>query len=397
MSSLPEIIIIGTGPAGLMAAEVVSAAGHRVLLADKMPSPGRKFLMAGKSGLNLTYDTDHAGALGTLTPQSPQLRDALAAFCPSEVRQWAEGLGQSLFTGSSRRVFPKAMKASPLLRAWLERLDAQGVVLRTRWEWQGWQGNECVFSTPEGMVATQPKALVLALGGASWPKLGSDGAWTAHLPSTPLHPANMGFEVNWSDHMARHFGAPVKQVRLSAGTTSLLGEFVISRRGVEGSAIYALSRELREAMTDQGTTLTLDLLPDTDTTALAQKLSAPRGKASATNYLRKRAGLGGAKAALLREGIGPTLPPPGELAHQIKNLPLRLTRPRPLDEAISTAGGLPFDALDDHLMLQERPGTFIAGEMLNWEAPTGGFLITTCLATGRLAGKGLLQWLHQSS
>ncbi|MHA3913936.1 TIGR03862 family flavoprotein [Halovulum sp. GXIMD14793] len=394
MSNIPEIIVIGTGPAGLMAAEVISAAGHRVLLADKMPSPGRKFLMAGKSGLNLTYDTDHAGAQAAITPQSPHLRNALSAFGPSEVRQWAEGLGQSLFTGSSRRVFPKVMKASPLLRAWLERLNAQGVELKTRWAWQGWEGNECLFSTPEGIVATQPKALVLALGGASWSKLGSDGAWTAHLPSIPLHPANMGFEVDWSDHMARHFGAPVKQVRLSAGTTSLLGEFVISRNGLEGSVIYALSRELYGAMTDQGTTLTLDLLPDTDAAALAQKLAAPRGKTSATNHLRKRAGLSGAKAALLREGIGPTLPPPGELAHRIKNLPLRLTRPRPLDEAISTAGGLPFDTLDDHLMLQDRPGTFIAGEMLDWEAPTGGFLITTCLATGRLAAEGAIRWLR---
>ncbi len=393
MTETPDTIVVGTGPSGLMAAETISAQGYRVALVDRMPSPGRKLLMAGKSGLNLTFDTDTDGAIAAVHPTSPQIRAALSGFGPAEAKDWAQGLGQDLFTGTSGRVFPTVMKASPLLRAWLARLRAQGVTLQTAWRWNGWRDGSVVFETPQGAVLLNPPALVLALGGASWSRLGTDGSWAEHLPAKSFQPANMGFEVAWSEHMQRQFGQPVKQVRLSTGETQVLGEFVISRTGIEGSAVYALSRHLREVMTGDGADLIVDLLPDLSVDALTERLSKPRGKASHSNHLRKRAGLAGAKSALLREVLGTEIPAPQALAERIKHLPLRVLATRPLDEAISTSGGLPLDKLDDHLMLHDHPGVFVAGEMLDWEAPTGGFLITTCLATGRLAGQGALNWL----
>ncbi|QDL92326.1 TIGR03862 family flavoprotein [Paroceanicella profunda] len=388
---MTDALIAGAGPAGLMAAERLAAAGLSVLVAEAKPSVARKFLMAGKSGLNLTREDsaeDVARLCGADAPGAQALRAALAAFGPAEVRAWAEALGQPMFTGSSRRVYPVAMKASPLLRAWLKRLTDAGVTLRTRMRWTGLEDGAHVFADGTRL---RPKVAVLAFGGGSWPRLGSDAGWTGALdatgvPRAPFRPANMGFDVAWSPHMERHFGAPVKPVALSFGATRLRGEFVISRAGVEGSAIYALSAALRDACGPEGVTLTLDLAPDRAAEALAAALSRPRGKASLSNHLRKVTGLSPVALALLREA-GALPETPGALAARIKATPLHLARPRPLEEAISSAGGLRWEALDDTLMLRAHPGLFCAGEMLDWEAPTGGYLLTACLATGRLAGE----------
>ena len=380
-----------------MAAEVISAAGHTVVLVDQMPSLGRKFLMAGKSGLNITKDVDLSGLLSAIQPAGPQLTTALTGFDAAAVQEWAVGLGQPVFTGSSGRVFPKTMKTSPLLRAILARLQAAGVQARTRWRWTGWNGDALTFDTPDGPQSLTPRATVLALGGASWARLGSDGRWADHLPIEEFRPANMGFTVNWSPYMERFFGQPVKQVRLSHNADNVLGEFVVSRKGVEGSAIYAMSSALRDAMTTKGVTLTLDLFPDRSREDLSAKLARPRGKTSFSNHLRKSIGLDGVKAALLRECTGSKVPPAPELAALIKALPLHLQQARPMDEAISTGGGVRLADLDASLMLTARPGTFVAGEMLDWEAPTGGYLITTCLATGRLAGQGAVRLLDQKA
>jgi len=362
-----------------------------VLVADRMPSVGRKFLMAGKSGLNLTKDEPADVFHAHVTPSSP----ALAGLDPAEVIAWAEGLGQAVFTGSSGRVFPCAMKASPLLRAWLRRLDGAGVRFATRWGWQGWDGDALRFDTPEGPRSLRPRAVVLALGGGSWARLGSDGAWTAALPAgavAPFAPSNMGFEVAWSASMQRHFGAPVKPVGLRCGAAAAQGECVVSARGIEGSAVYALSAALREAMRADGVTITLDLLPGLSQAQVARRLARPRGKGSLANHLRKTLRLTGVKAALLREGGGPLPGEPEALAARIKAAPLHLRRPRPLDEAISTVGGLRLEAVDEDLMMRDRPGVFCAGEMLDWDAPTGGYLITTCLASGRVAGRAAAAW-----
>ncbi len=387
MTVVPDILVIGGGPAGLAAAEVASAAGRSVWVADQKPSLGRKFLMAGKSGLNLTKDTDAEGLIAAVSPAAPQIAAALRGFDAEAVRNWAEGLGQPVFTGTSRRVFPEAMKASPLLRAWLTRLQDRGVRLLPRWRWTG-ELDPVVFETPEGPATLAPRATILALGGASWARLGSDGAWASYLPTEPFRPANMGFCRQWSAHMRPHFGSPVKPVRLMAGTDCVLGEFVVSERGVEGSGIYALSRILRDRPAD----LRLDLFPDRSAEALAQRLARPQGRASRANHWRKSIGLTGVKAALVREVLGPAVSD-ADLPPMLKALPLPLDGPRPMDEAISTAGGVPLAALDDHLMLRDRPGIFCAGEMLDWEAPTGGYLITTCLATGRHAANGALTWV----
>ncbi|MEM1266993.1 MAG: TIGR03862 family flavoprotein [Pseudomonadota bacterium] len=385
MAEIPtDVLVIGGGPAGLAAAEVASDAGRRVVIADRMPSLGRKFLMAGKSGLNLTQATHLAGLIRAISPPASQIEASLAAFDAPAVTTWAEGLGQSMFTGSSGRVFPRAMKASPLLRAWLARLDAAGVDTRRGWRWTG-ALSPAAFETPEGPRTLPARAIILALGGASWARLGSDGSWTAHLPSTPLRPANVGFERPWSAHMSRHFGAPVKSVRLKVGDVEARGEFVITARGVEGGAIYTLSRALRE-----GGALTLDLFPDRSAEDLEARLARPGGKASRATRLRKALGLTGVRAALVRELLGARLP----TAADLKSLPLALTGPCPLDSAISTAGGVPLSRLNADLMLQ--PGVFVAGEMLDWEAPTGGYLLTTCLATGRHAGRGAHRWLLAS-
>ncbi|WP_101067259.1 TIGR03862 family flavoprotein [Roseovarius salinarum] len=380
---MSDALVIGAGPAGLMAAEEMARAGLRVTVAEAKPSAARKFLMAGKSGLNLTKDEAFAAFLAAYGPSARDLRPMLEAFGPTQVRRWAEGLGQPLFTGSSGRVFPTGMKASPLLRAWLGRLADLGVTLRTRWRWLGWSADgDAVFDTPDGQQTVAPAVTVLACGGASWGRLGSDGAWTAHLPAaevTPFVPSNVGLSVAWSPHMAPLFGHAVKGVALHAGGTRARGEFVISAGGLEGGGIYAIGRALRS-----GAPLTLDLLPDLAPDELRRRLARPRGKASLSNHLRKVLRLSPEKRALLMEFGRPL---PDDLAPLLKALPVAHQGPRPLDEAISTAGGLRFDAVDSALMLRARPGVFAAGEMLDWDAPTGGYLLTACLATGRWAGR----------
>ncbi|WP_428926775.1 TIGR03862 family flavoprotein [Marinibacterium sp. SX1] len=383
--------VIGGGPAGLMAAEVLAGAGLAVTLADSRPSVGRKLLMAGKSGLNLTKDEAPEPFLDAYAEAGDWLAPALAGFGPGDVMAWAEGLGQPLFTGTSGRVFPRAMKGSPLLRAWLARLDGAGVQIRTRWRWTGWDGPALGFETPDGPARCRPDVTILALGGASWARLGSDGAWATILTDehpAPFAPANAALSVDWSAHMAPVFGQPVKAVAWRAGDHVSRGEAIVSQRGLEGSGIYAVSRGIRE-----GAPLVVDLAPDLAADVLAARLARPRGKASLSNHLRKVLRLDPVKRALLMECARPLPQDPAALAALIKALPVQGARLRPLDEAISTAGGLTRAALDDRLMLRSRPGVFAAGEMLDWEAPTGGYLLTACLATGRWAGQGALDWL----
>ncbi|MCG7573010.1 TIGR03862 family flavoprotein [Phaeobacter sp. CNT1-3] len=385
---MSRALIIGGGPAGLMAADRLAAAGHSVLVVDAKPSLARKFLMAGKSGLNLTKEEPFERFLSAYDEAAEWLRPMLAAFGPDEVRAWAEGLGQEMFTGSSGRVFPTVMKASPLLRAWLARLDGFGVEVRTRWRWVGWDRPSAAFrfDTPEGAQDLTADVVVLACGGASWARLGSDGAWADMVPDTvPFQPANMGFEVAWSDYMRAHFGQPLKNIVLQAGGKTARAECVLSERGIEGGGIYAVSRALRE-----GAPLTLDLVPDLSVDQLRDRLNAVSKKQSAKNRLRKGARLDDAKLALVMEVARPLS---ADLAPLLKKLPVPLGPPRPMDEAISTAGGLSLAALDAGLMLRDAPGVFAAGEMLDWEAPTGGYLLTACLATGRWAGDAAVKYL----
>ncbi|PUB11595.1 TIGR03862 family flavoprotein [Yoonia sediminilitoris] len=387
---MTNALVIGAGPAGLMAAEVMAGAGLDVTVADAMPSVGRKFLMAGKSGLNLTKAESMDRFLQAYGMVPRALHDALSNFGPDAVMAWAEALGQPLFTGSTGRVFPKSMKASPLLRAWLRRLGDRGVTLQTRWRWQGWDGNSVIFDTAEGVVRRDPAVTVLALGGASWARLGSDGSWTQFLPDdvAPFAPANMGFVVPWSSHMERFFGTPLKSVSLRAGDLENRGEAVISARGLEGGGIYAVSHAMRE-----GAELTIDLRPDWSVDRVRTALAKPRGKASLSNHLRKVLKLDPVQIAILSEFGRPF---PGDLAPLIKALPVKHAGPRPMDEAISTAGGVRLNALTDALMLRDRPGVFCAGEMLDWEAPTGGYLINGCLATGRAAGMAAVDYAAKS-
>lgn len=374
-----DALVIGAGPAGLMAAEELSAAGRKVVICEAKPSAGRKFLMAGKSGLNVTKDQEEEAFLATY--DASWLDPILREFGPKQVQEWCRALGQEVFTGSSGRVFPVAMKGSPLLRAWLARLGAAGVELRLRWRWTGFQGDGWRFDTPNGTVVLHPEVVVLALGGASWPRLGSDAAWVPWLREkgveiAPFRPANMGFGVDWSAHMSRHFGQPVKGALLMAGDLRERGEFVISSRGVEGGGVYAVSAAVRD-----GGALAVDFLPDVPDTEVAARLARMKPGETLANRLRKL-GLSPAAVALIMEfgrGIDPV--------RAVKALPMRLTGPRPIAEAISSAGGIRQAALTKGLELRALPGVFACGEMLDWEAPTGGYLLTGCWATGRWAGR----------
>ena len=429
-----DAVIVGGGPAGLMAAEVLARAGVAVHLFDAMPSVGRKFLLAGKGGLNLTHSEPHAPFATRFAARQPQIEPLITAFGGPEVRAWAEGLGVETFVGTSGRVFPADMKAAPLLRAWLQRLRAQGVQFHMRHRWLGWaQDGALRFAAPAGEVQVRARAVVLALGGGSWARLGSDGAWVPLLAErgvavAPLRPSNCGFDVlradapagetrraflqellgrtptppvGWTPHFTERFaGQPFKTVALSATDSqgrsfSRRGEFVVTATGVEGSLVYAASQLLRGEIEAHGhATFHLDLLPDHSAERVLVEVRHPRGARSLSSHLKSRLGLDGIKAGILYEHLGKDgMNDPVALAQAIKALPITVVATRPLDEAISTAGGVAFEALDGQLMVQALPGLFFAGEMLDWEAPTGGYLLTASLASGVRAGQGVLGFL----
>ncbi|MER2540908.1 MAG: TIGR03862 family flavoprotein [Azonexus sp.] len=400
-----RVAIIGAGPAGLMAAEqLVPVDGIDVDIFDAMPSVGRKFLMAGKGGMNITHSEPLPAFVARYGSRSPQIASLLDAFGPQALREWIAGLGIATFVGTSGRVFPTEMKAAPLLRAWLHRLRGAGVHFHVRHRWIGWQADDSLrFATPHGEVSIKADTVIFALGGGSWAKLGSDGAWVPLLiergvPVVLLRPANCGFDVAWSAFFRERFaGQPIKPVIARVGQNSQQGEFNITENGVEGGLIYALSAPLRDAIERDGkATLTLDLAPGRSLERLIADLSKPQGRDSLANHLRRRVGIDGVKAALLREFCPiSALNVTDTLAHAIKALPVPVLAPRPIDEAISTAGGVPFEALNAQLMLNQMPGTFVAGEMLDWEAPTGGYLLTACFASGYVAGQGAKAWLSQ--
>ncbi|MBX9829646.1 MAG: TIGR03862 family flavoprotein [Xanthobacteraceae bacterium] len=398
--------VIGAGPAGLMAAEVLSAAGVPVTVYDRMPSAGRKFLMAGRGGLNLTHSEDLPAFLDRYGAAAESLRAAIEALPPEVLRAWCDGLGQETFVGSSGRVFPKSLKASPLLRAWLRRLAASGVEFVFRHRWIGWDtSGHLQFDTPAGRVSVQADATVLALGGASWPRLGSDGGWAGALAHAgvaiaPLRPANCGFIANWSDVFRDRFeGQPLKRIELAFRGRRARGEAVITRDGLEGGAVYALSAALRETIAASGeAVLHIALRPDLSAAELQQRLAAPRGKQSLSTFLRKTVNLSPPAIGLLNEAAASASlrlvsMDAAALAALINAVPVRLVGTAPLERAISTAGGVSFAALDEHFMLRGRPGTFAAGEMLDWEAPTGGYLLQASFATGAAAARGALAWL----
>ncbi|UPK30565.1 TIGR03862 family flavoprotein [Bradyrhizobium sp. 195] len=406
---MTAVAVIGAGPAGLMAAEVLAQGGARVTVYDAMPSAGRKFLMAGRGGLNLTHSEPLPQFMARYREAALRLQTAIESFSPDALRAWSEALGEPTFVGTSGRVFPKAFKASPLLRAWLRRLDASGVRFAFRHRWTGWDGEgRLLFRTPNGEAAVLADATVLALGGASWPRLGSDGGWVELLAArgiaiSKLRPANSGFTVAWSDVFRDRFeGQPLKGVALTVGAHTVRGEAMITRCGIEGGAIYALSAELREAVLGLGqATLMIALRPDLHAAALTTRLSGTRGKQSLANFLRKAAqlssvGIGLMQEAAIASGRPLAMFSPAELAHLVNAIPVQLTGVAPIDRAISTAGGVSFDELDNQFMLRKQPGVFAAGEMLDWEAPTGGYLLQASFTTGVAAGRGVLAWLAKS-
>lgn len=395
------VAIFGGGPAGLFAAERLSALGHSVTVYEQMPTVGRKFLLAGKSGLNITHSEDFSQFAQRFGTSNDHLLPALQQFTPQDLRDWADRLGAETFVGSSGRVFPKAMKASPLLRAWLQRLEAQGVKILTRHKWLGFEENKPLVQTPNGIEAIACDATLFAFGGGSWPKLGSNGAWTElfeeqGIDIAPLRSANCGFDVNWSDVFAQRFaGEPVKSVTITSQAGVTQGEFVITHSGVEGSLVYAHSAALRDELERNGqANLVLDLTPGRRIERLLDDLSRQDKKLSISNLLRKSVGLTGVKAALMLEFEREK--DPMRLAHTIKSLKIPLLRPRPIEEAISSAGGIKWSEIDAHYMLVKMPGTFVAGEMIDWEAPTGGYLLTACFASGKASANGIHKWLEKS-
>jgi uncharacterized flavoprotein (TIGR03862 family) len=408
-SSPQRVAVIGGGPAGLMAAEVLAAGGAQVEVFDAMPSVARKFLLAGKGGMNITHSEPYPDFVRRFGARSTQVAAWLEEFGPDAVRAWIHGLGIDTFIGSSGRVFPTDMKAAPLLRAWLHRLREAGVRFHMRHRWLGWEGEALRFAAPEGETSVQFDAVILALGGASWARLGSDGAWVPLLEGrrvevAPLVPANCGFDVDWSPHFSdKHAGAPLTTVAIGyedreGQRARRQGQFVVTGTGIEGSLVYALSSVLRDQIAARGeTTIWLDLAPDHDAQRVYAELTRPRGARSMSSHLQSRLGIKGVKAGLLRECLSQADYLDGEkLAAAIKALPLVLKRPRPIDEAISSAGGVRFESLDGNGMLGTVPGVFVAGEMLDWEAPTGGYLLTACFASGRAAARGALRHLKES-
>ncbi|GGZ60022.1 NAD(FAD)-utilizing dehydrogenase [Lysobacter xinjiangensis] len=407
-SELPGLAIVGGGPAGLIAAEVARAAGVEVELFDAKGSVGRKFLIAGKGGLNLTHSEPRPAFDARYRERAREVGRWLDDFDADALRDWARGLGVETFVGTSGRVFPTDLKAAPLLRGWVRRLREAGVRFHVQHRWTGWADDGALrFDTPDGEREYAARASLFALGGASWPELGSDGAWVvrfrdAGIDVTTLRPSNCGFDVAWTPHFAQRFaGAPLKPViahwtDASGIERALQGECVVSAAGVEGSLVYAMSADLRESIDRDGhALLQLDLVPGRDEAMLRAALARPRGGRSLSDHLRRAAGVHGVRAGLLHEALGhPLTDDPVRLASALKRLPLRLVAPRPIDEAISSAGGVRLEALDDGLMLRQRPGTFVAGEMLDWEAPTGGYLLTACFASGLRAGRAAVRHLR---
>lgn len=401
------VAVIGGGPAGLMAAEVISAQGVKVDVYDSMPSLGRKFLMAGKSGLNITHTESFDEFVARYGTRRSQIERMLKIFGPGELLQWVHGLGIETFVGTSGRVFPVGMKASPLLRAWLKRLDEAGVKVQLRHKWLGFAQDggfsELKFSTPEGEKIIKADAVVLAVGGGSWSRLGSDGAWVPWLERAgakveALKPSNCGFDVSWSPHFRERFdGYPIKSVVLSFGDFHQQGEFIVTKEGVEGGLIYAASALICDEIYAKGkAVISLDLTPDRSLEWLTEKLSRQRGTRSMASHLERSVGIKGVKAGLVREFVSKEKFAQAEqLAYSIKHLQIPFVAPRPLDEAISSAGGVTFESLDEHLMMKHLPGVFCAGEMLDWEAPTGGYLLTACFASGYVAGQGAVKWINR--